>query len=89
MNGQLVYLPLEEAQWFYGAEGRLTSIAMTINHPDLAEKVISSLNSELGEGNYEIMGWREMLPELLQQIELDYVGGLIMRFILSPQIESI
>lgn len=82
LNGQLIYLPLKEAQWFYGAEDRLTSIAITIKHPDLAEDVVTSLDQQLGEGTYEIMGWREMLPELLQQIELDYVGGLIMRFIL-------
>lgn len=82
LNNQMVYLPLREAQWFYGATNRLTSIALIIEHPDLTGQVISNLENSLGEGTYEIMGWREMLPELIQQIELDYVGGLIMRFIL-------
>lgn len=82
LNNQLVYLPLKEAQWFYGAEDRLTNIALVINHVDLTETVVDELTAELDAATYDIKGWRAMMPELLQQIELDYVGGLIMRYIL-------
>ena len=82
LNNQLIYLPLKEAQWFYGADNRLTSIAFAIDHADLTDRVIADISQNLNLEIYEIMGWREMLPELLQQIELDYVGGLIMRYIL-------
>ncbi len=82
MNNQIIYLPLREAQWFYGAENRLTNIAMIVDQVDNTNMVVDKLKSELDTEIYEIMGWEELLPELVESIELDYVGGLIMRYIL-------
>ena len=82
LNGQLIYLPLKEAQWFYGAENRLTSLALVIEHADLTDHVISDISNMINMDEFEVMGWREMLPELIQQIEVDYIGGQIMAFIL-------
>ena len=82
LNGQLIYLPLKEAQWFYGAENRLTSLALVIEHADLTDHVIGDISNMINMDEFEVMGWREMLPELIQQIEVDYIGGQIMAFIL-------
>ena len=82
LNNQLVYIPLPQCQWFYGAEDRLTSLALVLNDANVVEDVLSSMSSWLNPDEFEIMGWREMMPELVQQIELDYIGGLVMLFIL-------
>jgi len=34
LNKQLVFLPLPEAQWFYGAEGRVTTLALHLDVRD-------------------------------------------------------
>ncbi|CAK9038193.1 ABC transporter permease YtrF, partial [Durusdinium trenchii] len=82
LNNQLVYLPLPESQWFYGADQRLTSLALVVPDADLVDQTVNQIKADLNEEIYETMGWREMMPELVQQIELDYIGGLVMLFIL-------
>ncbi|MGK7397897.1 MAG: ABC transporter permease [Candidatus Cyclobacteriaceae bacterium M3_2C_046] len=82
LNNQLVYLPLTEAQWFYGAEQRLTALALVVAEADDVKNVIQSLQGKLPREKYEVMGWREMMPELVQSIELDYVSGVILLYIL-------
>ena len=82
LNNQLVYLPLLESQWFYGAENRLTSLALVVPKPDVVEKTVNNIMSDIDTEYYETMSWRDMMPELVQQIELDYIGGLVMLYIL-------
>lgn len=81
MNNQLVYMPLAEAQWFYGAENRLTALALMVNKPEQVAQVSQQLRASL-PAQFEVMNWREMMPELVQSIELDYVSGMIMLYIL-------
>lgn len=68
LNNRTVYLPLHEAQLLYGAENRLTSIALMVDKPDLAEDIATNAGKALGS-NYEVMDWKQMLPELNQTIE--------------------
>ncbi|MCB0844241.1 MAG: ABC transporter permease [Bacteroidetes bacterium] len=82
LNDRLVYLPLEKAQIFYGAEGRLTSYALNLSNPDDYKAVVKDLKKGLDEGQYEIMDWTEMMPELVQMIESDRGGGIIMMGVL-------
>ena len=81
MNNQLVYMPLAEAQWFYGAENRLTALALMVEEPEQVAQVSQQLRASL-PAQFEVMNWREMMPELVQSIELDYVSGMIMLYIL-------
>lgn len=81
MNKQLIYLPLPEAQWFFGADNRLTALAIMVNEPDQVKEIAAQLEENL-PAQYEIMTWREMMPEIVQSIELDYVSGMIMLYIL-------
>jgi putative ABC transport system permease protein len=82
LNNQLVYLPLEAAQWFFDAEDRVTSIALVVDEPDNVGRVLQNLRENLSAEEYDIMGWREMMPELVQSIEFDYVSGVILMYIL-------
>ena len=82
LNDRLVYLPIRDAQYFYGAEGRLTSYALNLNDPDSYQQVVADLKNGLNDGEYEIMDWTEMMPELVQMIESDRGGGIIMMWVL-------
>ena len=81
-NDQAIYLPLATAQFYFGMEDQITSLAINVNEEAKLERLKSSINNQLNSEAYEVMTWREMMPELVQQIELDYVSGRIILFIL-------
>lgn len=81
-NQQAVFLALKEAQYFFGAEGRITSLSILLKDAGSIKQVRKQLMGNLDSDKFEIMSWKEMMPELVQSIELDYYGGLIMIFIL-------
>ncbi|MFW5774825.1 MAG: ABC transporter permease [Chitinivibrionales bacterium] len=78
----VIYLSLTEAQWLYAAEGRLTSLAIMVSGPEQMAETMEMVGALVDTSTYEVMGWREMVPELVQSIELDNVSGLIMLGIL-------
>ncbi len=81
MNNQLVYMRLEDAQYFYAAPNRLTSLSIMLDEPDNLAKTANTLISLLGN-DYEIMTWKQMLKELMQGIQSDNISGLFMLGIL-------
>jgi ABC-type lipoprotein release transport system permease subunit len=81
LNNQLVILPLEECQYFYAADKRLTSISIMLEDAENLDESIENLRSNLDD-SYEVMGWQEMNREMVQSIEADNVGGIIMLGIL-------
>jgi len=82
LNNQLIYLPLKESQWFFDASERVTALALVIDDADHVDRTVKYLAARLPQEEFEVMGWREMMPELVQSIELDYVSGIILMFIL-------
>ena len=81
LNNQLVMLPLKEAQYFFAAEKRLTSMSLMLEDAELLQQNIEEIKSELNT-DYEVMPWQEMNKEMVQTIEADNVGGVIMLGIL-------
>jgi ABC-type lipoprotein release transport system permease subunit len=82
LNKQMVYLPLAEAQWFYGADGLVTSIALNIDQQKDIEPALKQLKVALDTAAYEIMDWKEMMPDLLEAKALDSAGNVVVYFIL-------
>jgi ABC-type lipoprotein release transport system permease subunit len=82
LNKQMVYLPLAEAQWFYGADGLVTSIALNIDRQKDIDPALQHLKSQLDTATYEIMDWKEMMPDLLEAKALDSAGNVVVYFIL-------
>lgn len=76
MNKNLVMLPLQTAQQFLAADGRLTTAAFIVENPDHIAPSVADLKSKLSD-QYEVMSWREMMPELVQSIEADRGSGYI------------
>jgi len=82
LNDNILFLPLKEAQWFYGAENRITSLVLLIRDRNEIQSVIDAIKQNLDDDKFEIMGWEEMMPDLVQMIQADSVGGRIMLAIL-------
>lgn len=82
LNKQMVYLPLPEAQWFYGAEGLVTSLALELESPNHINATVADLTERLDTSQYEIMDWKALLPDLVEAKRLDSGGNVIVYFIL-------
>ncbi len=82
LNKQMVYLPLPVAQYFYGAEGLITSIALKVEDKDEVPDILHALRSSLDTTRYEIMDWHEMMPELVEARAVDTAGNYLMLLIL-------
>ncbi len=81
LNNSMVYTSLENAQWFYSMPGRGTSLAIMIENPGMLQSVSATL-TEMFTNGFDVVTWRELLPELVQIIELDNAQGIIMLGIL-------
>ena len=68
LNKSVAFIPLKESQKLFGMEGRLTSYAIVIDDIDNVDETLAYLNTKLGNKTYEVLGWREMMPELDQTI---------------------
>lgn len=83
LDDNAVFMDLAMAQYVFAAPGMLTAYAInTESNADLSQitRDISELLSNPEE--YEVMGWHEMMPELVQSIEADSAGGILMAGIL-------
>lgn len=81
-NDQLIYMTLPKAQWFYAASDLITSVSLLIDKPDNTNRIVSQLQNEVGKSKLEVMGWRDLVPDLVQSIELDNISGKVMLWVL-------
>lgn len=82
LTNQVVFMPLPAAQYFYGAEGLLTAIAVVTDKPKNVDNILEAILRDVDTTAYEVMGWRTMMPELIQGIEIDNISGIIMLLLL-------
>lgn len=82
MNKSTVYLALPEAQHLFSAYDRTTAMVFHLETLDDLEGLEQDVRQELDAERYEVMGWEIMNKELLQMIETDNAGGVIMIAIL-------
>lgn len=78
LDRQVVYMPLPLAQSFYGADNMLTSLVVNIYDSDKLAHTKKQLLEMLNGQEHEVKDWKEMNPELVQQIQSDQAGGYIM-----------
>jgi ABC-type lipoprotein release transport system permease subunit len=81
-NNQTVFMTLTHAQWFYAAPNLITSLCFLIDDPDHTTRIANQMRAKLNPEEFEVMGWRQLVPDLIQSIELDNISGQIMLWIL-------
>ena len=81
MNNSFVFLALSNAQNLFSAYNRLTSLPIMIDNNRHLHTVLAALRSKLNS-QYAIMTWAQMMPDLVQNIQLDNASGIIMLIIL-------
>ncbi|MBI9063398.1 MAG: ABC transporter permease [Marinilabiliaceae bacterium] len=80
-NRRIVYMELSNCQYFYTAEGQLSSLVLMVDDNKTMKKVLPQLKSSINSP-YSAMSWEEMFPPLVQQIESDRTTALLMKAIL-------
>ncbi len=81
-NNQTICMPLKEAQWFYGLENRLTSIAILVNSKEHVESANKSVNALIKDQSLAAIDWITMMPELVQMVNLKHASSKMMIIVL-------
>jgi putative ABC transport system permease protein len=76
LNNSVVYLPLATAQYWLDAPERATALAFDLVPGEDPMDVTRTLQAGLPD-TYEVMSWKEMMPEIVQHIESDTAGMYI------------
>ncbi len=82
LDRQLAFLRLSDAQWFFGAEDRITSLVVNTQHPDKLTRITGSLRAHFNAEQYEVLDYTEMIPELLEAKAFDEAGGKVILWLL-------
>jgi ABC-type lipoprotein release transport system permease subunit len=82
MDRSTIYMPLKEAQNFFSTGNQLTALVFDLNDIKDVGSVENMITSSIDLNEYEVMDWTVMNKELLQMIETDNAGGVIMISIL-------
>jgi len=82
MNRGTVYLSISEAQSFFSTGNQFTGLVFDVNDIDDVADVSQYIEENIDLEEYEVMNWETMNKELIQMIESDNAGGIIMIAIL-------
>jgi putative ABC transport system permease protein len=81
LNNFGAYIDIREAQDFFSMPGMVTSTAILVDNYSDVKDVKEKLEANL-QNSYSIMTWDEMQPEIVQMIEGDRAGAVIMKAVL-------
>ncbi len=82
LNNQLLFMPLSTAQQFYSAPGLLTSYIVGLETETRLNATMKAIASASRQYDYEIMTWKELLPDVDQHITMDKASTFIILLIL-------
>lgn len=77
LDKRTVLAPLATARTLYGADGISTALVVGVESPGEAIAVAGRLKTRLDTTVWEVMDWKEMVPELVQFIEVDNAFSLV------------
>lgn len=82
LDKRLMYMPIKYAQEYCSLDNQLTSLVIKLTDDKKNYKVKEQIIGKFDKEGIEVMDWRELAPELAQQIEADNGQGIIMLAIL-------
>jgi putative ABC transport system permease protein len=82
MSNNTLYMSLGAAQWFYGADDRLTSLLVMPHKPAKTQQLAVKLREGLDPEWHAVLTWETLLKDLLALMKFDMAGSMIMMMIL-------
>lgn len=77
-DSSIAIIGIEDADYLYSMGGSVTEIVVHLSDFSLAEETTVKLRAALAGEGMEVNSWKELLPEMVQMITLDNIGGLVM-----------
>lgn len=77
LDENMIYLPLDYGRRVFSADTLLTSLSIMIPSSYDLETYMNKIVSVVDTGRYEVMTWKQMMPDLNQFIEADSAGHYI------------
>ncbi len=78
----MIYMSLSNSQYFYAAEGRVTSLLINIENPAELERVKQDVQAKIDDKGLVVRTWKEVSPELSEGFDLSTNSGLVIAAIL-------
>jgi len=82
LNNLVVFMPIHTLRDYLSAPPLVTNLLIGVKDYTDIDRLKTELYAKIDTTRYELMTWKEMMPELHQAILADNVGGLYMVFIL-------
>lgn len=82
LDNNTLYMTLEAAQWFFGADNRVTSLIIMPENPSHTSRLANEMLQEIDREWYTILTWEELLVDLLNLMKFDMAGTAVMMIIL-------
>ena len=76
-NRMLLLMNIKQADETFSMMGFITSIAICVNETANMAMVRDNLSAAISDESFEIMGWDELMPEIVQFILMDKFSGYI------------
>ena len=78
LSNNTVYMSLQTAQWFYGADNRLTSLIIMPKNPKQTNQIAASLNASVDPEWLTVVTWEHLLKDILAMMRFDQAGSMIL-----------
>ncbi len=78
VDRQIVFMPLHLAQDYFSFDHGVTSLVVRFRDPNKTDEITRELNEKLAGTDFSAIPWQTMLPEMVQMIQSDRVGGIFM-----------
>jgi ABC-type lipoprotein release transport system permease subunit len=75
------FITLADAEQLLSSQGQMTTVAIKLSDRDLADYIVQQLHRTLGP-QFEVEGWRQLLPEVSQSVSFHESVGYAVTFIL-------
>lgn len=82
MNNNTIYMSLAAAQWFYGADERLSALIIMPNNPKRTAVLADKLRDRIDIEWYAVVTWEMLLEDILALMKFDMAGTMVLLMIL-------
>jgi putative ABC transport system permease protein len=77
LNKQLVYMPLQTAQYFYGAEQLTTAVVLNMPSRKAADTHLDALTAQVDTNTLTVKNWKSMIPGILEMKQMKESSNLM------------
>jgi putative ABC transport system permease protein len=77
VDRSMVFINLPAAQYLLSMDGAVTELSVLVADERDASRVERDIAALVDGAKYEVMGWRKLIPDLVQFVDLDNIFGYI------------